>query len=273
MKTITIATLKGGAGKTMTLFNLAGVLAESNKVLLIDVDPQCNLSNNCGIDSSNLNQPTIYDIFKKYNPSTQPTAESIIVKHPIEELPNLDIIPSSLNLFFIEEEMINLEGRTKILSQFFKRNEKVLKEYNYILMDTNPSMSIFNLNAFYAADSIILTTDVSFNGVKGVEMFCALWDAKRDQINATSDFKKEDNIDALIISNFDKRPNLSKDLVEYLNSMEFADGLVCSTKVPATVKLKNTELAHKPINVLLPSGDADMAIRNLVNDLKDKGVI
>ena len=63
MKIITMATLKGGSGKTMNTFNIAGILAENHKVLLIDVDPQCNLSSNCGIDVSDIGILTIRDIF------------------------------------------------------------------------------------------------------------------------------------------------------------------------------------------------------------------
>ena len=92
MKIITMATLKGGTGKTLNTFNIGGILAENSKVLLIDIDPQCDLTSNCGIDSSNTEVRTIRDIFENL-PKNQPTAEEVIMKSPIPELPNLDLIP------------------------------------------------------------------------------------------------------------------------------------------------------------------------------------
>ena len=129
-KIITFATLKGGAGKTINLFNLAGVIAgRGRNVLLIDVDPQCNLSANCGIDVADMGFITTKDIFAKYQASEQPKAKDIIIKHPIERLPTLDIIPSSILLFDVEESITVLEGKTRILKNFISRNKADLQKY------------------------------------------------------------------------------------------------------------------------------------------------
>ena len=93
-KVITFATLKGGAGKTMNLFNLAGVVASRDKnVLLIDVDPRCNLSANCGIDVADMGFVTVKDIFAKYRATEQPKAKDVIIEHPMAGLETLDLIP------------------------------------------------------------------------------------------------------------------------------------------------------------------------------------
>ena len=78
-KIITFATLKGGAGKTMNLFNLAGILAEKHNVLLIDMDPQCNLSANVGIDIADTDLKTVKDIFSNYQANKQPKASEVII--------------------------------------------------------------------------------------------------------------------------------------------------------------------------------------------------
>lgn len=106
MKIVTMATLKGGSGKTMNTFNISGILAEDKKVLLIDVDPQCNLSSDVGIDVSDPDVNTVRDIFGNL-PESQPAPEQIIFKSPIKGLPNLDIIPSSIMLFQTEMDMVN----------------------------------------------------------------------------------------------------------------------------------------------------------------------
>lgn len=273
-KIITFATLKGGAGKTMNLFNLSGVIAGRGKnVLLIDVDPQCNLSANCGIDVADMNFITVKDIFAKYRASEQPKAKDVIIEHPIQKLDNLDIIPSSILLFNVEEDITLLEGRTKILKSFFSRNKKILDKYDYIFIDTNPSMSVFNINAFYAADSIIISTDVSSNSISGAELFCGLWDAKREQINETSEVRKEDNIEALLIGNYSKRSNLSRELLEYVHAADFSKDIVLDTIIPATVQLKDTEVSHMPINLLHKGEKAHQAYEDLADELSRKGIL
>lgn len=275
-KVITFATLKGGAGKTMNLFNLAGMVAANGKrVLLIDVDPQCNLSANCGIDIADMNFSTVKDIFEKYKSSEQPKASEVIVQHPICGLDTLDIIPSSILLFNVEDDLLILEGRTKILSNFLKRNRTELDKYDYIFCDTNPSMSVFNINAFYAADAIIICTDVSSNSISGAELFCGLWDAKREQINETSETRKEDNIEALLIGNYSKRSKLSKELLEYVHDAEFSKDIVLDTIIPSTVQLKDTEVRHMPINMLVSKkeGNAYDAFEKLMKELIEKGVL
>ena len=273
-KIITFATLKGGAGKTMNLFNLAGVLSgRKQKVLLVDVDPQCNLSANCGIDVADMGFVTIKDIFAKYRATEQPKAKEVIIEHPIPELNTLDIIPSSILLFNVEEEITLLEGRTKILKNFVTRNANALAKYDYIFLDTNPSMSVFNINAFYVADSIIISTDVSSNSISGAELFCGLWDAKREQINETSESQKKDNIEALLIGNYSSRSNLSKELLDYVNTAAFSKDIVLDTLIPATVQLKDTEVSHKPINILHKGDKAHQAYESLADELTRKGIL
>ena len=273
-KVITFATLKGGAGKTMNLFNLAGIVAaRGKKVLLIDVDPQCNLSANCGIDVADMGFTTVKDIFAKYRASEQPKTKDVIIEHPISGLDNLDIIPSSILLFNVEEDITLLEGRTKILKSFITRNEKALDKYDYIFLDTNPSMSVFNINAFYVADAIIISTDVSSNSISGAELFCGLWDAKREQINETAEVRKKDNIEALLIGNFSARSNLSKELLDYVHTANFSKDIVLDTIIPATVQLKDTEVSHKPINLLHKGDKAHQAYENLADELTRKGIL
>lgn len=267
MKTITFATLKGGSGKTMNTFNVAGILAESHNVLLIDVDPQCNLSSNCGIDTGDVNLKTVRDIFGNLS-DNQPAPDEVIFKSPINDLPKLDIIPSSIMLFDTEMNMVNVTGRENFLKYYIDDYREYLENhYDYILIDTNPSMSIININAFYVADSIILTSDVSTNSISGAELFCALWNSKRKPL------RKENNIAALILCNYDKRTNLGKSLIDYSSNAEFSQDLVLNTVVPSTVKLKNTEVEHQPVNLLYPKDEIKKVYDNIVYELKQKGVL
>lgn len=266
MKIITMGTLKGGAGKTMNTFNIAGIVAEDKKVLLLDVDPQCNLSSNCGIDITNRETYSIKDVFE--NPvSSQPAPEDIIIKSPIEDLPNLDIIPSSIFLFRTEKNLYAKGDRERILQKYLQRHNDVFNTYDYIIIDTNPSMSFTNTNAFLVADEIILSCDVSSNSITGAELFCELWDETREELGI------DDNISAMIVSNYDGRSNLAKDLSEYTQTTAFSKDIVLETVVSTTVKLKETEAMHLPINILSPSHKACTQYRNIVNELREREVL
>lgn len=263
-----MATLKGGSGKTMNTFNISGILAESKKVLLIDVDPQCNLTSNCGIDSADLSIKTVKDIFDNL-PKNQPTAEEVIIASPIPELPNLDLIPSSILLFKTEKSMSTKSNREHILENFIKNNKEYLAKYDYIMIDTNPSMSVININAFYLADSIVLSSDTSINSISGAELFCALWQEDREELY------KEDNVKALIICNVDKRSNLGKELSEFVKSEDFSidNNVILNTIIPMTVKLKNTEIEHQPINLLYPKDSIKETYDKVIEELTAKGVL
>lgn len=261
-----MATLKGGSGKTANTFNISGILAETNRVLLIDVDPQCNLSSNCGVDVTDPNLKSVRDIFDNL-PKSQPTASEIIFRSPINELPNLDIIPSSIMLFKTEMAMSNKTNREHILEFFINNNIDCISQYDYVIIDTNPSMSVININAFYVSDKIILSSDVSTNSINGAELFCTLWDERREELY------KEDNIAALIICNYDRRTNLSKNLVDYTSGASFSQELVIKTVVPTTVKIKNSEIEHLPVNLLYPKDKIRTTYNTIVNELKDKGVL
>ncbi len=263
LKIIASGTLKGGTGKSMVAFNLAGLLAEEHKVCAIDLDPQCNLSDNAGIDTADQDLPSVRDIFER--PSTDP--RKVIFKQPIPELKNLDIIPSHLGLTETEMQLVSRSGREQILTHYIEENMDVFGEYDYIVTDTNPSMGIINQNAFLAADSIILVSDVSRKALQGAQLFTYLWEKNRVNL------RKEDNVKALIINNYDKRINLSNELMEYyMDSEEFAP-LLIHEPIPSRVQMKKTELEYKPINVIAPESDECEVFRKILRELKEKGVL
>lgn len=267
MKIITMATLKGGSGKTMNTFNIAGILAETKKVLLIDVDPQCNLSSNCGVNVADKDLKSVKDIFDN-TPKNQPKLADVIYKAPIKELPNLDIIPSSIQLFRTEMNMASKSNREHILDNYIRVNVEYLDDYyDYVFIDTNPSMSIININAFFVADEIILSSDVSTNSISGAELFCALWDERREELY------KEDNVSALILCNYDRRTNVAEDLYEFASEADFSSAILIETIIPTTVKLKDTELEHKPINVIHPKEEIKKVYDKVIAELVEREVL
>jgi chromosome partitioning protein len=239
MKIIAFGTLKGGTGKTSTLFNLGGLLAERHRVLLIDADPQFNLTTNAGISLTGKALPTLKDVFEG-----SVAASDVICKQPIRQLPNLDIIPSSIQLTATEINIVNLAGREQILNNFILDNHATLQEYDYILIDTNPNLGMINQNVFYAADKIVLVSDVSMNSITGAEFFMALWETVRRQL------RKEENVAALLLNNSDNRMKLPRDLIAYVQTNDVLRPLLIDTVIPSSLQVKNTELDHLPINLL-----------------------
>lgn len=262
-KIITFGALKGGVGKTITAFNVAGILAENQKkVLVVDADPQGNMTNNFGVDRTAKNFRSIQEVFED-----SISFDDVIIKSPIKELPHLDLIPSSIFLAKTELQIISIAGRELILQNFFEDNKKDISYYDYIILDTNPSMSIVNQNAFIVADSIVLLSDVSMNAMEGVDLFIALWYDIRKRI------RKDDNVKALIVNNLDKRIRLSYDFIDYCKDKEGIKELLLSTVVPVNVKLKESELEAKPINLTDKKSTGYNAYLELIEELKGRGVL
>lgn len=263
MKTIAFGTLKGGTGKTTVAYNIGGILAEEHKVLFIDVDPQANLTDNAGVDTTIQDGITVRDIFS--NPKISP--EDVIVKEPMWQFPNLDIIPSHIRLTATEMQLVSTPAREHILRRWIERNRSVLERYDYIIIDTNPSMGVVNQNAFMAADSIVLVSDVSRKALQGAQLFTYLWGEVSEAMQL------EDKVKALILNNNDKRIALGKHLMEFYHNDEDFGKIVLKNSIPARVDIKNTELKYLPINITAPSSDSCEAFRDVVNELRTKEVI
>lgn len=262
MKVIAIGTLKGGTGKTTMAFNLSGVLAEDSKVLMVDVDPQCNLSNNAGINIAMSNTFSSRELFA--DPPYPP--EKLIVKHPIAALPNLDVIPSNIYLIETENSMINQPARESRMENYIETYRAELEEYDYVIIDTNPSMGLINQNAFLAADSILLISDVDNNSRIGVELFMFLWK------KIARALKKENNIKALILNRADVRTTLTGDIWEYYKDEEDLKNLLVEPPIKDRIAFRRSALKKVPIN-LYPQGKESAAeMRKLVQSLKERGV-
>ena len=201
-KIITFGTLKGGVGKTMLCFNIGGILSQLGyRVLVIDSDLQGNLTNNMGIDRTQPDLLTTYDVYNLEE--AQPEPDQLVIKSPIDRLPLLDMIAGSIFLHKSELKIASVAGREQILSNYLSDHKAFFDQYDYILIDTNPSMSIVNQNAFLASDAILLVSDVSMNAIEGAQLFIALWEEARKRL------RREDNIKGFIVNDFDSRNKLS----------------------------------------------------------------
>jgi len=268
VRVITFGTLKGGVGKTMLCFNIAGLLSSQGyKVLVIDSDLQGNLTNNIGIDRTLDKLPTMYDIYN--TELSSPPPEEVIIKQPNKNIPNMDMIAGSIFLHRAELRLGQVIGREQVLSLYIEENSNFFAQYDYIFIDTNPSMSIVNQNAFLISDSILLVSDISMNSLEGAQLFIALWEESRRLL------RKENNISGFIINDYDSRNKLSADFMEYLASSEDVEDLreiMIKTVIPRNIRITESELAAMPINIYDPSSKGSIAIAELVDELKAKNI-
>jgi chromosome partitioning protein len=163
MKIITIGALKGGVGKTNFTFNLAGYLSikENKKILLIDLDPQGNLTQCVQMD---IPEPLAMNMFL----NQEKNIKELILK---TEINNLDIIPTHIGMSSLEVKLFNEISREIKLIKYINKNKNfLLNKYDYILIDTNPSLNITNINAYAVADSIVLVSDNSVHSLRALNI-------------------------------------------------------------------------------------------------------
>jgi len=222
-KVITISNHKGGVGKTTTAINIgAGLNRLGNKVLLIDLDPQANLSQSLGITTPEPSN-TIYRAMR---------GESNL--KPIEILKGLDVIPSTLDLSAVEIEISGEAGREYILKELI---EPLKRSYNYIFIDTPPSLSLLTINAFTASDEIYIPLQAQYLALQGLSKLMEIIDKIQHRLN------KRLILGGVIITQYDSRKILNKEVATTIEN-HFKD------KVFKTKIRDNVALAEAPAKCL-----------------------
>lgn len=271
MKTISVGTKKGGVGKTTMLFNIAGVLAETHRVLIVDVDPQCNLTSACGLDKSDLKRRSSRDIFLEQE---EIAPKELVVKNSIPQLPNLDLIPCHELMTAMEFFLVNQPARETILRNYIHEHREFFDQYDYVMFDTNPSLGIINQNAFAASDSIFMVTDVGEDGINGAEDILKYWGVVQRAL------RLEPNVKALIINKADSRTKLSKEFVEFCQEDELLGRLLVEPVIPTQIIFPDARMEHQPVNVVQfkdyrkrnSAAEASAQIKALVAALREKEV-
>ena len=220
-KIIAILNHKGGVGKTTTTINLAAALQQKKKrVLAIDMDGQANLTESFGLSIEE--EKTVYGAMKGEYPLPLVKAEN-----------GISIVPACLDLSAAESELINEPGRELILKGLIARLLDTQK-FDYILIDCPPSLGLLTLNALTAADYLIIPVQAQFLAMRGMAKITNVIEIVRERLNPNL------NIGGIVITQFDKRKTLNKNVSEIIND-SFCD------KVFKTVIRDNVALAEAPI--------------------------
>lgn len=247
-KTIAITNQKGGVGKTTTAINLAAALAaEGKKILVIDTDPQGNLTSGFGVNKNEV-ENTVYELML----GECSTEEAI--QRQVKE--GVDLIASNVNLAAVEIELMDEKNKDFIL-----RNEVewVKDKYDYIILDCPPSLSMLTINAMTTADSVLVPIQCEYYALEGLSQLIHTVNLVKDRLNPDL------ALEGVVFTMYDSRTNLSAQVVE--NVKANLQARVYNTVIPRNIKLAEAPSYGQPINEYDPKSSGAEAYGKLAKEV------
>ena len=228
-KTIAICNQKGGTAKTTTCLNLgAGLARNGKKVLLVDADPQSDLTTSLGIEADAQEKSLgrlMYLLTEDYKPIVRDT----VIHHD----EGMDLLPSNLELSSMETRLVNAMSREKVLHNLLK---DVRKDYDYILIDCMPSLGMITINALTAADS-----EAQYLPAKGMTQLMRSIDMVRNHTNENL------KIEGILMTLVDGRTNLAKDVINAIRTNYGMNIRIFDSQIPVGVKAAEASKTGKSI--------------------------
>ncbi|HVV30881.1 MAG TPA: ParA family protein [Mycobacteriales bacterium] len=242
---VSLCNQKGGVGKTTTTINLGAALAElGRRVLLVDFDPQGALSVGLGVSPGQLDR-TVYTLLM----DRRSTADDILLKTNVA---GMDLLPSNIDLSAAEVQLVGEVAREQTL---LRALEPVCDDYDYVLIDCQPSLGLLTVNALTASHGVIIPLECEYFALRGVALLMQTIEKVRERLNPHLE------VEGFLATMFDSRTVHAREVLSRL--VEVFGDAVYHTVINRTIRFPETTVVGRPITDYAPSSPGATAYRNL----------
>ena len=258
-KVIAVANQKGGVGKTTTTFNLGvGLAREGKRVLLVDCDPQGDLTICCGYQDNDSIEATVASIMEKVIDDEELSPEEGIIHQP----EGVDLLPANIELSSMDLQLVSTMNRERILSMYL---DSVKDRYDYILLDCMPSLGMITVNAFTAADSVIIPVQAHYLPLKGMTQLTKTISKVQKQINPNL------KIDGIVLTLVAENTNLAKTTEQTIRDYYGSKIKVFNTRIPMAIKCAEISVVGKSIYTYDGNSKVAKAYENFTKEVIELG--